>query len=115
GEHLTIQIYDAPIVDGGVLAEEYTTDLWEQAMGLYELLFMPLKRRTQHYMDNLPMYPDPEVHISITAANDAMCEVALITIGHWDTLIGAGTWGGTQYEASAEVRSYTYRKVEDDG
>lgn len=112
GEYLTIQIYDEP---GGTLVEQYSADLWEQAAGLYELLFMPLKRRTQHYMDNLPLYPDAEVHISITAANDAMCEVALITVGHWDTLIGAGTWGGTEYEATAEVRPYTYRQVQDDG
>jgi len=112
GELLTVQIYDSP---GGELVEEYTTDLWEQATGLYELLFMPLRRRTQHYMQNIPLYPDPEVRISITAANDAMCEIALISIGHWDTLIGIGDFGGTEQGAEAEIKPYTYRKVEDDG
>jgi Carbohydrate binding domain. len=112
GEHLSIKIREEP---GGAVVESYEADLWEQAAGLYELLFMPLKRRTQHYMDNLPLYPDPEIEITITAANDAMCEIALISIGHWDTLIGAGEWGGTEYDATAEVKPYTYRKVEDDG
>lgn len=112
GEHLSVKIFDAP---GGDLVESFEGDLWEQAMGLYELLFMPLRRRTQYYMDNVPLYPDPEIHISITAANDAICEVALISVGHWDTLVGAGTWGGVEYEAEATVKSYSYRKVEDDG
>ncbi|WP_442596286.1 hypothetical protein ACSBPU_05535 [Parapusillimonas sp. JC17] len=112
GEHLNIKIYDEP---GGNVVEEYDADLWEQAAGLYELLFMPLKRRTQHYMQNLPLYPAAEVHISITAAGGAMCEVALISIGHWDTLVGAGTWGGTEYDAEAEIKGYSYLKREEDG
>ena len=112
GENLKVEIYDQP--DGEVV-DGFEMELWEQAAGLYELLFMPLKRRTQYYMQNIPLYPDPEVHISITSANDAMCEVALISIGHWDTLIGAGTWGGTEYDAEAELKSYSYLRRNDDG
>lgn len=115
GEQLTIQVYDKPVANGGVLVEDYSSALWDQARGLYELLFMPLARRTQHSMRNLRLYPDPEVHISITAANSAMCEVALITLGHWETLIGAGTWGGTEYGANAEIKSYSYLKRREDG
>lgn len=112
GEHLSITIYDEP---GGVVVEQFDTELFAQAMGLYELLFMPLARRSQVYLENLPLYPEAQVRISITSANNAPCEVALITVGHWDTLIGSGAWGGVEYGAQAEVKSYSYLKRNDDG
>lgn len=112
GAHLNVKIYDEP--DGEVI-EEFDGDLWEQAQGLYELLFMPLATRTQHIMQNLPLYPDAEVHITVSAAGNAPVEIALITIGHWDTLIGDGTWGGTEYEAEVDVKTYSYLKRNDDG
>jgi len=112
GDHLNIKIYDEP---DGEIVEEYDGDLWEQAAGLYELLFMPLARSTQHYMENLPLYPDAEVHISITAGPTTLVQVALITLGHWDTLVGSGDWGGTQYDATAEIKTYSYFKRNDDG
>lgn len=110
GEYVSIKIYDEP---GGEIVDEFSTDLFEQAMGFYELLFMPLARRTQVYLENLPLWPDAEVHISITGGG--LCEVALITVGHWDTLIGSGEWGGVEYGAQAEVVSYSYLKRNDDG
>lgn len=116
GDQLEVTIYDRPSSDPEAeIVEHYQTDLWEQAAGLFEYLFMPLKRRTQHSMQNLPLYPDAEVHVSVTAANNAPCEIALLSIGYWDTLIGSGRWGGTQYEAEAEIKSYSYMRRNDDG
>lgn len=112
GDWINIKLYDSP---GGDLIEEYDSDLFEQASGLYELLFMPLKMRTQYHMENLPLYPAAQLHISVTANPETTVQIALISIGHWDTLIGAGEWGGTQYEAQAEVKSYSYLKRNDDG
>lgn len=116
GDKLEIEIYDRPESDPDAeLVESWSGDLFEQALGLYELLFMPLARRTQFYMQNLPLYPDAEVHISITSGPSTPVEVALIALGHWDTLIGSGEWGGTEYDAELEVRSYSYLKRNDDG
>lgn len=112
GDHLTITIYDAP---GGAVVESYDADLYEQAAGLYELLFLPLRQRTKHYMQNLPLYPDAEVHITVSAGGGGQAAVGLISIGHWDALIGSGDFGGVEYGATAEVKSYSYRKVADDG
>lgn len=112
GAHLNVKIYDEP---DGEIVEEYDGDLWEQAQGLYELLFMPLASRTQHLMQNLPLYPDAEVHITISGGSEAEVQVALITIGHWDTLIGSGEWGGVEYDAEVEVKTYSYLKRNDDG
>lgn len=112
GAHLNVKIYDEP---DGEIVEEYDGDLWDQAQGLYELLFMPLANRTQHLMQNLPLYPDAEVHITISAGSGAPVQVALITIGHWDTLVGSGEWGGVEYEAEVDVKTYSYLKRNDDG
>ena len=110
GEQVSITIYDEP---GGVVVEQFQAEMFAPAAGFYALLFMPLARRTQVYLENLPLWPDAEVHISITGGG--LCEVALITVGHWDTLIGSGTWGGVEYGAQAEVKSYSYLKRNDDG
>ncbi len=112
GDHLTINIYDAP---GGAVVESYDADLYEQATGLYDLLFLPLRQRTKHYMQNLPLYPDAEVRITLSASGGAQVAIGLITVGHWDTLIGAGDFGGVEYGATAEVKSYSYIKRADDG
>lgn len=112
GEHLNIKIYDVP---GGVIVDEYDADLYEQAVGLYELLFMPLRQRTQHYMQNLPLYPDAEIHITITSTVGAPVEIAAISIGHWDTLLGTGIIGGIEPGANAAIKTYSFRKVNDDG
>lgn len=111
GEQVSITIYDEP---GGVAVEQFQTEMFAQAMGFYELLFMPLARRTQVYLENLPLWPDAEVHISIISSG-GICEVVLITVGYWDTLIGSGEWGGVEYGAEAEVKSYSYLKRNDDG
>lgn len=112
GDHLNVKIYDEP---GGVIVEEFDDDLFEQAMGLYELLFMPLQRRTQVYMQNVPLYPDAEVRITLTTGEDTQAEIALISVGHWDTLVGSGDFGGAEYGAQAEIKSYSYLKRNDDG
>jgi hypothetical protein len=107
GDHLNVKIYD-----GASKEYEYDADLFEQAMGLYELLFMPLKPQTQFFLPDIDLYPDPKFEIEITGD---ICEVALITFGQWDTIIGVGEFGGVEYGAQAEVRSYSYAKRNDDG
>lgn len=110
GDHLTVRIYDAP---GGNLAYEYDSDLVEQAMGLYELLFMPLKAQHQFFLPDIDLFADPEVVITITGATS---EVALISMGNWDTFLGSvPDLGGVKYEAEAEIKSYSYMKRNDDG
>lgn len=116
GDQLDIEIYDRPKDDPGAeLVESWSGGLFEQAMGLYELLFMPLKRRTQFYLENLPLYPDAEVHVSLTSGPTSTVELALLSVGHWDTLFDSEAWGGVEYGAEAEVKSYSYMKRNDDG
>lgn len=109
GDHLNVKVYDE---DGGDVVREYDGDLFDQAAGLYELLFMPLKKQTQFFMHDIDIYAAPQFVITITGAT---CEVSLITFGQWDTIMGAGNFGGVGYEAQAEVKSYSYNKRNDDG
>lgn len=111
-DRLIVTIYDEP---GGDIVEYDDVDMFEQAMGLYELLFMPLGRRTQFFLENLPLFPDAELHIEFITGPSTEARVALISVGHWDTLLGASDFGHTELGGEADVKSYSYRKVNDDG
>lgn len=102
GERLQVDIYEEP---AGALLESLDVELFEQAAGLWELLFTPLRQRTKHLMRNLPLYPDAEVHITITSGGDGPCALGMGLIGHWMTLLGTGEWGGVEYGATAGVKS----------
>lgn len=112
GEHITITLYDEP---GGEIVDSYSGDLYEQAKGLYEYLFMPLRALTKMQRRNLPLYPDAELHITISAANDAQVGVGMIVVGHWMTLLGDGKFGGVEYGADVEVKTYSYIATDEYG
>ena len=108
GEHINIKLYE-----GATLVEELDEDLFEQALGLYEYLYMPLRAKTKIQMQDLPLIPYAHLHITITSSGQA--EVGMIVLGFWQTLVGSGTFGGVEYGASMEVKSYSYVKTNDDG
>jgi len=112
GDSITITLYDEP--DGEVV-DSFTGDLYEQAAGLYEYLFMPLRALTKIQRSNLPLYPDAELHITVSAANNARVGIGMIVVGHWMTLLGTGDIGGLEYGAEVEIKTYSYIKTNDDG
>lgn len=112
GIQLVATLKDAP---GGTVIWTETVELWEQATGLYELLFAPLRNLRVVSFDDLPLRPDPELTITITAASGGAVGVGSIMLGDWRTLLGEGTWGGVQYGARMVRKSYTYWDEKDDG
>ena len=112
GIQLVATLKDAP---GGTVIWTETVELWEQATGLYELLFSPLSNLRMVPFDNLPLSPDPELTITITAASGAPVGVGSIMLGDWRSLLGGGTFGGVQYGARMVRKSYTYWDEKDDG
>ncbi len=112
GEHLNIKVYDS---DGGTLIEQVDSDLYEQAMGLFEYLFMSLRPLTKYQMDNLPLLPDGRIHVTITSAGAGQVGLGMLVLGFWQSLIGGSSFGGVEYGASMEVKSYSYIKPNDDG
>lgn len=105
GAQLSVSLKDAP---GGTVVWSWSGDLFEQAIGLYELLFQPLRQLRVMSFAGLPLHPDPELTIVISASTGTAVAVGSIMVGDWRVLIGASEWGGVGYGASAQRKSYTY-------
>lgn len=112
GSGYSSTLKDAP---GGAVVETWTGDLWEQAIGLYELLFQPLRQLKSVSFGGIDIYPDPELTITITAAIGAPVAVGTVMVGDWRSLIGNAKWGGVVRGASAQRKSYTYWDEKPDG
>lgn len=112
GSAYSLTIKDGP---GGQTLKTWTGDLFSQAAGFYELLFTPLLPKDQLSFDDIPLAPNAEVTLTITAAPGARVAVGTIKAGDWRQFIGDGTWGGTEYGAQSERKSYTLRQYNDDG
>jgi hypothetical protein len=115
GGWLQITIKDSP---GGSVIYDWEGDLYEQAAGLYEYLFMPLRMLTKKVAHNLSFAPDAELTITVTAANNGPVAIGMIVCGFWANLTGDGTstfLGGVEYGATAQIKTYSYIKTEEDG
>lgn len=112
GVQLVATLKDAP---AGAVLWTQTVQLFEQAVGLYELLFSPLATLKAVSFDNLPLSPDPELTITITAASGGAVGVGSIMLGDWRALVAEGTFGGVQYGARMVRKSYTYWDEKADG
>lgn len=98
---------------GGAVTFSYADQLVDPAIGLYELLFMPLRQRTKLKLSDIPISPTAELTITVTGP--AAVGIGMINIGHWRTIIGLANWGGVQYGASADPKTYSYIKFYEDG
>lgn len=110
GTTIAVTVKDAP---AGTTIHSYTSDLYDPALGLYELLFMPLRQRTKIVVDDIPMSPTAELTVTITGTGTV--ELGMLNIGHWRQVVSVGDWGGVQYGASAEPKTYSYIKFNEDG
>lgn len=112
GDSCTITVKDEP---AGTVVKTQTFDLFSQAAGFYELLFTVLPPVEVVGLDGLPILPEAELTVAVQAAGGGAVEVGDIKVGDWRQLIGDSAWGGTDYGASAERKSYTYRAYAADG
>jgi hypothetical protein len=112
GENINIKVLAAP---AGPTEFEIDRDLFAQALGLFEYLFSPLRPLGQLQVQDLPLLPDGQLHITIIAAGSGAVGIGMIAVGFWETLLGSGDFGGVQYGASAEIKTYSYFKENPDG
>lgn len=112
GEHINIKLYDEP---GGTVVFERDSDLYEQAQGLFEYLFMPLRALTKLQVQDLPLLPGAQLHITITSPGAGEVGVGMIVFGFWETLLGSGSFGGVEYGVGVEIKPYSFIKTLDDG
>ena len=111
GSAITITVKATP---GGTVIYSYTSDLYDQAGGLYELLFTALRTRDKLVLSDIPIAPTAELTITVTNGTDPVA-IGMINVGDWRTVIGEGDWGGVQYGASADPKTYSYIKFNEDG
>jgi hypothetical protein len=112
GSAYSITVKDEP---GGTVIASWSGDLYDQASGFYELLFAPLLQLTQLSFDEIPLAPDAEVTITISSDPGKRVAIGVIKLGDWRQFIGDGTFGGAQYGAESNRKSYTFRQYNLDG
>jgi len=113
GGAISISIKDAP--GGSTLYSNPDIDLFYQATGLYELLFTPLMQRDKLVLTDLPVCPTAEITLTITAASGDPVGLGMCNLGDYRAVIGDAVWGGTQYGAAAEPKTFSYIKFFEDG
>ncbi len=112
GSSYSLTVKDAP---GGAVLRTETGDLFAQAGGFYELLFSPLLQLDQISFDGLPLSPTAEITVTISAAPGGAVAVGTIKAGDWRWFMGEGVFGGTQYGAESDRKTYTFREFAFDG
>lgn len=113
GDEYSMVFKDAP---AGAVIKSKDGDLYAQAAGFYELLYMPLPKLESVSIHDVPLSPNVEVTITISAAEGNKAGVGTIKLGDWRMFVGTGSseWGA-EYGASSERYSYTYREYNEDG
>ena len=112
GDTYAMTVRDSP---GGAIIAHKSGDLYAQAAGLWELLFANLPALEMVRLDGIPIAPNAEVTVTISAAGANVAAVGDIKVGDWRHLIGDANWGGVEYGARAQRKPYTYRKDNEDG
>lgn len=117
GDRVVMEAYESPEALAGDEEPMATVDedLWEQAIGLYELLFSPLGRRSKVQLDNIPLSPTGVLKVTISADPAAQVSMGSLIIGEWRSLVGSSPQGGTEFGAECEPKSFSYIKSYDDG
>jgi hypothetical protein len=112
GSSYSVVVRDGP---GGAVLRTWSGDLYSQAAGLYELLFSVLTATEQLSFDDIPITPNAEVTINVSAAPGARVAIGTIKLGDWRQFIGDGQFGGTKTGAESNRKSYTLRTYNTDG
>lgn len=110
GDQVQVQVLDAP---GGSVIKDVSAELWEQALGLWELLFSALGQLDQLDVRDIPLAPAPRLRVTISSLPGGPVALGTLLLGEWRSLTGGN--GGTEYAGGAEPKSASYIKFNDDG
>lgn len=112
GANYSLVVREGP---AGEIIREKHGDLFAQAAGFWELLFSPLPALEKISLDEIPISPNAEVTVTISSPGAGAVAVGDIKVGDWRMLIGDADFGGAEYGAEAQRKSYTYRQYGEDG
>lgn len=111
GAQYTITLKDAP---AGAIIWTRTGYLYADPGDWYDYLFGGTRPVTKLVFADLPIRPEAELTVTITAATGQTVGLGMVVCGDYTPLTGAD-WGGVQYGAKAEPITYSYIKTNDDG
>lgn len=111
GKSVSILIKDA---SGGTVINQQTILLQQATKGYWDYAFGERKAIKNLTLTGLPIRSAAEITITISATGSNVRAVAMLLRGKLQALHGAGA-GGTQQDAQAIPKTYTYRKTNDDG
>lgn len=110
GDQVRVEVIDT--FDDSVL-KDVTVDLWEQALGLWELLFSPLGQIGQVDVRDIPFAIAPRLRVTVSSPPDGPVALGMLLVGEWVSLTGGS--GGTEYGGHAEPKSNSFIKFFPDG
>ena len=112
GKQCVVSIKDAP---GGATIYPATTFLLQQpATGYWDYAYGTRKAKPSLIITGLPIKSTAEITITVSAESTNPRAIGMLVRGKLRALHGTGI-GGTQKDAQAEPKTYTYRRVNADG
>ena len=113
GTQISITLKDAT---GGSTIYSYSGALFDDPAGWYEYLFIAPTPVTKLARSNLPIRPEAELTITVTAATGQPVGIGMIVVGDLVDLVGdLAEFGGTEYGSMAEPVTYSYIKTDEFG
>lgn len=114
GKEVVLSIKDAP--GGAVIYPATAFSLQQPSTGYWDYAYGDRKKINALNIANLPIRSNAEITITVSASASETRAVGLINRGKLKALHGTGVrFGGVESGATADPKTYTYRKVNDDG
>ena len=113
GASVSITYKDAP--GGSLLMPVQTFAIGERPVGFYEWAFGSWVDTTKRVVYDMPLHPDPELTITVTASGSATRAIGKICCGDLTPLLTDPETGATLEGARIKLVDYSYVEREDDG
>lgn len=114
GKDVVISVKDAP--GGATIYPATTFRLQHAASGYWDYAFGERKKKTAINITGLPFRKNAEITITVRASDSETRAIGLINRGKLMALHGTRyAVGGVETGASADPKTYTYRKTNEDG
>ncbi|UCV00301.1 hypothetical protein [Acidovorax radicis] len=115
GAGVAVTVKDAP---GGTQIYRYPASGFSQlkraAKGYWDYAYGERRKRTSLVLRDLPIRPNAEITIEVSATGSQRRAVGMIVRGKWRSLVGVG-FGGVLEDAEVNPKTYTYRETQADG
>lgn len=108
----TITLKDAP---GGTVVDTRVIDLQDYPLDWYDWAFGVIKSRNKVVIDNLMIYTDPEITVTLSAGVGVPVKCGLLALGDYRNLLDGAEFGGAQYGATASPTTFSYIKTDEYG